>query len=989
MDRLSQVLGHLDQPLPLPAALAAAKAAAAAAAAAEGVDGAGLQQDVEMLRDMLLRAIASEEPDICTIVDKVLKLSSEYMAQPSASSLAALDQYLLSLNQDQSLKVARALHDFLSLANLASAQHTIRRRRLYRLGKGNRDYRHGVDDSFKVLLEQGKTPKEIRDSLIKQNVELVLTAHPTQATRRTLLKKYNDIAEYLQMRDRADLSPLQQARIKAELGRVVHGIWRTTSVQFEKPSVQTEARHTLSMVEDVLWTAVPLHLRTIDEVLKSHQLDILPCNLAPVRIASWVGGDRDGNPNVTAKSTLEVVAYQRHVAASLLFDEIDQLMWDLSISQCSPELKALVKKTLARVNTVDKDAQKFFYGRLSESEPYRVVLADLRRRLWTTRKYLEGLVFKENDKASEGVDPTEWQAESSLPQVLDGVELITKTAMLSEPLTLMYNSLISVGATDLAHGRILDTLRRLAAFGLTLVRLDIRQESDRHTAALDEVTRFLGIGSYAQWDEASKVSFLSRELSTARPLIPWRSFLATCSPDTREVLETFLCVAHLGVEALGAYVISMARAPSDVLCVLLLQREAGVAGQKRMRVVPLFEMKVDLENAGKSLHALLSVPVYRASIDNQQEIMLGYSDSAKDAGRLTSAWELYKAQEALVKVAKEFNVKLTLFHGRGGSVGRGGGPQHMAILAQPGGSVDGSMRVTIQGETIEQHFGGRRIAVATLERYTGATLQATMCPPREPKASWRKLVDEMSDMSCKSYRKVVFEHPRFVEYFHAATPVLELGQTLKIGSRPARRVAAQAGVSSLRAIPWIFGWTQTTCHLPVWLGFGHALKVACEQGHGAELQEMASEWPFFKSLLSLVEMVLSKADVRIASLYGAKLAPADLRTEFAPMIENAMVEATNEIKELVEAGGGSALKTHDHGPFVAQLTMEKTQPVTNRAVLVRRPYMAPLNLLQIKALMGLRAPKVSGSASQGLRDPNADLFVVTVQGLAQALQNTG
>jgi phosphoenolpyruvate carboxylase len=439
-----------------------------------------------------------------------------------------------------------------------------------------------------------------------------------------------------------------------------------------------------------------------------------------------------------------------------------------------------------------------------------------------------------------------------------------------EPLELCYRSLCDCGDQLIADGSLLDFMRQVSTFGLCLVKLDIRQESDRHTDAVDAITTHLGIGSYRDWPEEQRQEWLVSELQCNRPLfgpdLPQ-------SDEVADVLGTFRVIAELPEDSFGAYVISMATAPSDVLAVELLQRECGV--KKPMRVVPLFEKLADLQQARATMELLFSVDWYKERINGKQEIMIGYSDSGKDAGRLSAAWQLYKAQEEIVDVAERHGVKLTIFHGRGGTVGRGGGPSHLAILSQPPNTVNGSLRVTVQGEVIEKSFGEENLCFRTLQRFTAATLEHGMNPPVSPKPEWRALLDDMATVATEEYRSIVFQEPRFVEYFRSATPETEYGR-MNIGSRPSKRKPG-GGIESLRAIPWIFAWTQTRFHLPVWLGFGAAFRHAMDTPGGlATLREMYEEWPFFRVTIDLLEMVFAKGDPGIAALYDKLLVPQDL-----------------------------------------------------------------------------------------------------------------
>ncbi|HEX7928737.1 MAG TPA: phosphoenolpyruvate carboxylase, partial [bacterium] len=534
---------------------------------------------------------------------------------------------------------------------------------------------------------------------------------------------------------------------------------------------------------------------------------------------------------------------------------------------------------------------------------------------------------------------------------------------LRAPLALCYRSLNETGASAIAEGPLLDVLRRVDCFGLALVRLDVRQEASRHIAVLDALTRFLGLGAYADWSEAERTAFLSRELAGRRPLVPpeWLATDATNrapSPEVREVLATFRTIGELPPESLGAYVISMANAPSDVLAVCLLQRECGV--RNLLRVAPLFESVLALREAGPIVRALLAVPWYREHCRDKQEVMIGYSDSAKEGGRLMSAWLLYTAQEDVVAACKAQGVQPVLFHGRGGSVGRGGGPTHEAILSQPPGSVGGHMRITEQGEMIQSKFGIVGIAQRTLEVVLTATLEATLRPPPPAPEPWRALVADLAQRSMASYQAVL-QRPDFTAFFRATTPEPELS-LVNVGSRPSRR-KAEGGLSSLRAIPWIFAWTQVRLHLPAWLGIGDALEQALAAGKGAELAALYKQWPFFRSTLDLVEMVLAKSEPDLFLRYNAVLAD--------PKLQPLGVELTGRLARTSER--------------ILQLTGHKEllqdNAVLRRSIQVRNPYVDPLNLLQIDLLRRVRA----GDASESTRNA----LLITINGVAAGMRNTG
>jgi phosphoenolpyruvate carboxylase len=507
-------------------------------------------------------------------------------------------------------------------------------------------------------------------------------------------------------------------------------------------------------------------------------------------------------------------------------------------------------------------------------------------------------------------------------------------------------------------------LRRVASFGLALVRLDLRQESGRHATALDAITRVSGQGSYAAWDEAQRVAYLSQQIAKAGSAVA--GTLAAASqfpPEVQDVIETFQHAAALPPGSFGAYVISMASRPSDVLAVELLQLAAGITPP--LRVVPLFERVPDLQQAGAAVSELLGLASYRARIHGHQEIMVGYSDSAKGDGRLSAAWELYKAQEDVVAACRAQGVRVTLFHGRGGTVDRGGGPMHLAIQSQPPGSVNGSLRVTEQGETIDSKFGLPGIALRTLERYTTAVLEATLRPAKDPDPAWRQRMQLLADSARGAYGKLVHDTPGFIDYFRAATPQPEI-EKLRIGSRPARRTTT-AGLEGLRAIPWVLAWTQTRLMLPAWLGVGAALAPSNNEGSSAaldELRNMYDAWPFFSSTLDLVEMVLAKASPDIAARYDLRLVPESVR----PIGEQLRAELRATIATLLTVTRHRELLEHN--------------PVLRRSVDVRNPYVDPINLVQVEILSRLR----SGS---GDIDLLRDALLVTVNGIAAGMRNTG
>ncbi|AQK70235.1 phosphoenolpyruvate carboxylase2 [Zea mays] len=612
---------------------------------------------------------------------------------------------------------------------------------------------------------------------------------------------------------------------------------------------------------------------------------------------------------------------------------------------------------------------KEFWKQVPPNEPYRVILGDVRDKLYYTRERSRHLLT------------------SGISEILEEATF-TNVEQFLEPLELCYRSLCACGDKPIADGSLLDFLRQVSTFGLALVKLDIRQESDRHTDVLDSITTHLGIGSYAEWSEEKRQDWLLSELRGKRPL--FGSDLPQ-TEETADVLGTFHVLAELPADCFGAYIISMATAPSDVLAVELLQRECHV--KHPLRVVPLFEKLADLEAAPAAVARLFSIDWYMDRINGKQEVMIGYSDSGKDAGRLSAAWQMYKAQEELIKVAKHYGVKLTMFHGRGGTVGRGGGPTHLAILSQPPDTIHGSLRVTVQGEVIEHSFGEELLCFRTLQRYTAATLEHGMHPPISPKPEWRALMDEMAVVATKEYRSIVFQEPRFVEYFRSATPETEYGR-MNIGSRPSKRKPS-GGIESLRAIPWIFAWTQTRFHLPVWLGFGAAIKHIMQKDirNIHILREMYNEWPFFRVTLDLLEMVFAKGDPGIAAVYDKLLVADDLQSFGEQLRKN--YEETKEL--LLQVAGHKDVLEGD--------------PYLKQRLRLRESYITTLNVCQAYTLKRIRDPSFQVSPqpplSKEFTDESQpaelvqlnqqseyapgleDTLILTMKGIAAGMQNTG
>lgn len=989
VNRISCIIGHLSLDLN--------HVSATVLTDPDGLFNAPLQQNLGWLTTLLLRIIRQYEGDrVADTVQSILRISSQYNQSQSQQSFQLMTESVRKLIDGDSgnpsqigYVVVRTFNELLNLANLCDNVHRVRRWRSFLRGESDISLKQRAEDSFERLLEAGISPQQISDAMNQQNCDFVLTAHPTQAARRTLLVKYTRLAALLDMKERTpSMSPESRQHIDEDIERILVECWRSNPVRIVKPSPLDEARGGLAVVEDALWDAVPRHLQNIDDALAKIGAPKLKLDACPIKFSSWMGGDRDGNPFVTAQVTKQVVSMSKIRASTMYFNAVDELSWILTGTHATQELKTYIinveKNTsqyklyidwtsikggyVSQEHSANSDGlqipspfgtpagrtQSGWKSTLASNEWYRRVLAHVRDRLFVTRKYYEGLIsgFENGIKDEE-----------LIPLVYRSVDDLLR------PLELCYRSLVESGDEKIANGKLKDLIRRIRAFGLSLLTLDIRQESDRHTEVIDAICQFSGLGSYKSWAEDKKVAWLVNELQNPRPLFRWEEFMASpfCNENIAEVLNTCAVIAFHGSEPFGAYIISMSRSASDVLAVHLLQKEAGI--KKFLRVVPLFETENDLFKSTDVMRQLYEIPSYMSRTQGRQEVMIGYSDSAKDAGRLASAWGLHKAQEKLLDLSEKYGVKLIIFHGRGGSVGRGGGPQHLAILSQPAGSSKHGFRVTIQGETISQHFEHVKIAQLTLGRYSSAIVLANLRPSAPPKPEWRDIMDQMAKTSAAHYRQCVRD-PSFLEYWGSVTPIDELSG-LKIGSRPARRksVNQKRTLDSLRAIPWIFSWTQTRFHIPVWLGIYKALEEQMKKGNFPLLRDMTENWLFFDTTLSLVEMVLYKADTRLTAYYDKVLLPEEA-TELRKIGDSLRNELEETRKGILQLRGQN------------KLLQSSRDAVLVRSIEHRLQFVDLLNVIQPHLIKAIRN-----------QDTTSDLLLstmtVVIQGIAVGMQNTG
>ncbi|WP_166113948.1 phosphoenolpyruvate carboxylase [Pseudoalteromonas sp. Z9A5] len=876
---------------------------------------AALRGNVNLLGQLLGQTIKDAQGQ--AILDKVeeIRALSKSSRSGNEDDRQALIEVLHALSDEELLPVARSFNHFLNLANVAEQFHTVSRFNDVGLGQQN-----PLTQTLKTLAskaEQGQLDSNhLAETLSKLHINLVLTAHPTEVTRRTIINKHVELSDCLASLERKDNLPLERDTILNRIEQLISQAWHTDDIRRSRPTPVDEAKWGYAVIENSLWHAVPRFLREFSANVKDQLSLELPIDYSPIEFTSWMGGDRDGNPFVTSQVTTEVLDHGRWMALNLYIQDLKTLCAELSMSDASDEL-------------IELAGQEF--------EPYRAVIKKLKNQVAETVAHLGAKI---KNKRSDSQD------------------LITNINQLKHPVEVCYRSLLKCNMKVVADGLLLDLLHRINSFGLRLAKLDVRQDSSRHGDVFSELTRYLGLGDYNQWQEQDKQAFLLAELNSRRPLIPkhWQP-----SPDVQEVLDTFDVIAKQDEATFGLYIISMARTASDILAVQLLLKESGCSFD--LPVAPLFETLDDLNAGSDVITTLLDNVWYRGHIKNTQNVMIGYSDSAKDAGMMAAGWAQYEAMDKLVQLADARGIELVLFHGRGGTVGRGGAPAAQALHSQPPGSLKGGLRVTEQGEMIRFKFGLPDVALQSLNIYAGAVLQSNLLPPPEPKPEWREVMKLISEESCEHYRNVVRHDENFVPYFRMATPELELSK-LPLGSRPAKR-NPNGGVESLRAIPWIFAWSQNRLMLPAWLGALTGLKAALNK-YGAEtLNEMSLQWPFFRSRLEMLEMVFSKADCWLSEHYDNALVE-DMYKPLGVTLRKELQEAISLVQSLSP-----------------QKSLLAEQPWIKESISLRNPYTDPLNLLQVELLRRARSEE---KRNEGDID---NALMITMTGIAAGMRNTG
>jgi phosphoenolpyruvate carboxylase len=847
--------------------------------------------------------------------------------------------------------LARAFSTYFHLANITEQVHRARELRRVRVAEGG-----WLERAGRLIAESGTSAREVSAVVGRLAVRPVFTAHPTEAARRSILSKLRAVADELDAEAAASIvdGRIDRSRTERRLAEVLDLLWQTDELRLQRPEPADEARNAVYYLVDLAVESAPQVLDDLAELLRGLGVYLPPAG-RPLTFGSWIGGDRDGNPYVTPAVTREVLLIAHEHGIRTAETILDQVSDALSVSK---RLRG-VSLDLAASLAADLDALPELsdrYRRVNAEEPYRLKARCIRLKLANTRTRL-----------------------ASGAAHVPGRDYLGTAGLLAD-LELMRASLARNGGALAATGRLESAIRTLAAFGLQLATLDVREHADAHHEVLAQLYRRVGEIDYAALDRAGRTATLVSELDSRRPLSTMDTTLSNSASKTFEVFATIRTVQELfGAEVIESYIVSMTRGIDDVLAAVVLAREWGlvdVANERaRIGFVPLLESIAELDAAGSLLDELLGLPAYRALVRGRgdvQEVMLGYSDSNKEAGITTSQWAIHRAQRALRDVAAKHGVQLRLFHGRGGTVGRGGGPTHEAILAQPYGTLDGAIKVTEQGEVISDKYTLPALARENLELTLAAVLQSAILhtEPRAPAEAldrWDGVMSTVSEAAHRRYRSLV-EDPDLPEYFWASTPTELLG-ALNIGSRPARRPDSGAGLAGLRAIPWVFGWTQSRQIVPGWFGVGSGLAAAREAGLAPVLAEMHEQWHFFRTFLSNVEMMLTKTDLGIASRYVEQLVPEPLRHLFATIGEEYDLTLAGVLAITGESG------------------LLERSPVLRRTLAVRDRYLQPLHHLQVSLLARYRAER-------GRRRTEADpalerALLTTANGIAAGMRNTG
>ena len=890
-----------------------------------------LRSDIRRLGHQLGNTLVRQHGEsLLDAVERVRMLTRNLRDQGSNEDVTAeLHELFDDTDVAHAILLVRAFTVYFHLANVAEQVH-----RIEDLNSGSPNFANQFEETVQALADSGIAPQEISDLVARAELRPVFTAHPTEASRRAILDKLAMVSRLIEQRSESRRTEADRRRIDRRIEELVEAIWQTDELRHVRPEPLDEARAVLYYLDLTVREAVPELLDEMQAALRSIG-QALPTDRVPIRFGSWVGGDRDGNPNVSPATTDLVLGLQRRRALEILVDEVGALGHELSVSTrvhgVSDELREAVD--------ADRPALKDVQGRIDWSEPYRVRCEAIRRRL---------VASADGDTSRRG-----YRTPAHLDADLEVIE----------------RSLRENSGELLADGILSRVRRILQVIGFHFATLDIREHSDRHHEALATLFAANDL-DYVGTSDADRADLLAAELASRRPLAP------PSTPDDAGALALFRTLRTImdrdGDAVIESYIISMTQGVEDVLAPVVLAREVGLVDlahdTARLGFVPLFETIDDLRSIDPTLRALFAVEPYRQIIDlrgGTQEVMVGYSDSNKDGGITTSQWEIHKALRAIRDVSTDTGIPIRVFHGRGGTIGRGGGPTHASILSQPNGVLDGEVKFTEQGEVIADKYGHPEIARRNLDLAFTAVLEASLAhkSPRHDEGTitrWYSIMDGMANDAYAAYRRFV-ETPGLVEYFTTSTPVEELGE-MNIGSRPARRRGATAGIADLRAIPWVFGWTQSRQIIPGWFGAGSGLAACRAAGHGDEMRRMFEDWHFFRTFISNVEMTLTKTDLTIARHYVERLVDPSLHHLF-----DIVVDEYHRTVDEVRAVTGE------------DLLAEK--PMLRRTLAVRDAYLDPINVLQVEMLHRSRAGEVSEELQRGL--------LLTINGIAAGMRNTG
>src|SRR5512139_1599954 len=899
-----------------------------------------LSEAIHLLGDTLGEVISRlESPELFAIEERI-RAAAKDRRSGKFEAVKQLEAEVEALDVQSARAVSSAFTTYFDLVNLAEEYQRIQQLR----GRESMLYpepiNESVGDAIAVLKKEGVTNGQMQALLDQLSIELVLTAHPTESRRRTIVAKIQRIADLLDQISSERLTPREREKTRSAIRAEIVSLWLTDRDRTTQPAVTDEVRTGLYFVDNIFWEAIPLLYEDLQDALATYYPDVKP-PAAWLRLGSWVGGDRDGNPNVTHVVTAETLRLHRGLAVEKFRSTLHELSRRLSMSEhrfpLSPELADWIEARRPLPEHVAYLEERY------PTEPYRLVLSMLANDLAEASR---------DDMTAHLLERTPHRARITLRELL-------------EPLDMIASSL----PAPLAQDEVQKTCQQLKIFGLQMMRLDLREDSSRLNGALTETLRALNVTfDFADTAPEERLTLLTRLLTSDLPDLSAHPGITAPTAETWALFQLIKRVRDVyGEELLGPFVISMCQSAADVLSVLLLACWMGC--DMGLQIVPLFEMIEDLRDAPAIFDRLLSLHVYRehlATCNNAQMIMIGYSDSNKDGGYVMSNWALYQGQESISRVAKKHGIALTIFHGRGGTIARGGGPANRGIRAQPPGSINGRFRLTEQGEVIAVRYSNLELAHRHLEQIVHAVLLASSPAPKATAIphEWRTAMDQMAETGHKVYRGLVYDHPRFIEFWQMATPLDEI-KRLHIGSRPAVR-GRSSEVTKIRAIPWVFSWMQSRFNLPGWFGLGSALASIKDE---ALLKEMYQGWPFFKIMLDNAEMSLLKADMGIASLYVDLVPDKKLGREMFSTIR-AEYDRTRDI----------ALAISGHKNLLDE------EPITQTAVQLRNPYIDPLNYIQVEMLRRIRSlPNQEGEESQALRE----VISVTINGIAAGLRNTG